>query len=115
MIISFAWTTPAYLAGKKTCTRRDWSDRHFAQWLKAWHEEKFIHDAYDKSPRCHGKKVGQFHLTSIPYREPLADIPFTDLEAEGGLWESTDQFIELCGGDPSRLVTVIRFRPLTPF
>ena len=30
MLISFAWTTPQFLDGTKTVTRRDWSDRTFA-------------------------------------------------------------------------------------
>jgi len=29
MILSFAWTTDALLAGRKTCTRRVWKDAHF--------------------------------------------------------------------------------------
>ena len=30
MILSFSWTTPLLLAGQKTVTRRQWSDRHMA-------------------------------------------------------------------------------------
>jgi hypothetical protein len=44
MIITFAWTTDAFLAGIKTVTRRDWSDRTFAQWCRAWDAKEDICD-----------------------------------------------------------------------
>lgn len=112
MIISFAHTTEAFLAGIKTVTRRDWSDKHFQQWLKAYEAGRLIHDAYDKSPRCHGKKVGQFELTCMPYREALRDMPESDLKAEGDLWDSLADFIG--NRDPNHVVTVVRFRPILP-
>ena len=72
MIISFAWTTPQFLAGTKTVTRRDWSDRTFIQWRNAWDEQRLVHAAYDKSPRSGGQKVGTLTLTARPYPERLA-------------------------------------------
>jgi hypothetical protein len=112
MILSFNWTTAAYQAGDKTCTRRQWSQRHMEMWQRAWDQDKHIHDAWDKSPRCKGKKIGQFRLTCRPYWERLADMPEQDLSAEGGLWSGVDEFIELFGGNPDRDVAVVRFVPI---
>jgi hypothetical protein len=111
MIITFAWTTPQFLAGIKTVTRRDWSDRTFAQWCKAWDEQRLVHHAWDKSPRCGGKKVGTLILTARPYRERLGDFPEYDLAAEGGLWASMQDYVDLQGGDLNldRVLTVVRF------
>jgi len=108
MIISFAWTTEALLAGRKTCTRRRWSEKHFQQWVCAWRAGRLIHDAWDKSPRASGCKVGKIRLTCEPYRERLADMPESDLAAEGGYWASKEEFISLFG-DSQEIVTVVRF------
>jgi hypothetical protein len=112
MLISFAWTTEAFLAGTKTVTRRNWSDRTFEQWCKAWDEQRLIHNAWDKNPRCKGKKVGMFILTARPYRERLGDFPESDLAAEGGLWATVQDYIDLQGGNPDKEFVVIRFRKL---
>jgi len=108
MIISFAWTTEALKCGRKTCTRRRWSERFFEQWARAWREGRLVHDAYDRSPRAGGKKVGEIRLTCEPYKERLVDMPEEDVEAEGGLWGSKEEFI-LLFGDPEEEVVVVRF------
>lgn len=108
MIISFAWTTEALLSGKKTCTRRRWSERYFQQWVRAWRQGRLVHDAYDRLPRAGGGKVGEIRLTCEPYRERLRDMSEEDLEAEGGLWDSKEEFIELFGDSEERVV-VVRF------
>ncbi len=113
MLISFAWTTPQFLDGSKTVTRRDWKDRTFAQWCKTWDEQRLTHDAWDKNPRCKGKKVGKFILTARPYRERLGDFPESDLAAEGGLWPTVQDYINLQGGDQDKVLVVIRFCKLT--
>ena len=112
MILSFNWTTDAYLSGRKTCTRRRWAPSHLRQWQRAWDEGRHVHDAWDKSPRCKGKKVGQFRLTCRPYWERLEDMPEQDLQAEGGLWASVEEFVELFGGNPDQDVAVVRFEPI---
>ena len=108
MLISFAWTTEALLEGRKTCTRRRWKERYFQQWVRAWREGRLIHDAWDKLPRAHGKKVARIRLTCEPYREALKDMPECDLEAEGGYWSSKAEFMELFG-DPEEAMVVVRF------
>ena len=77
-IISFAWTTPALLAGRKTVTRRDWSPR----WVKFIREGDEM-AAYDKSPRYGGRQVGVIRLTAPLVQEWTNEAPPSDYEAEG--------------------------------
>ena len=97
------------LAGKKHCTRREWDERYFQQWVRAYRAGNIIHDAYDKTPRAGGKRVATFQLTCEPYKERLGDMPERDVIEEGGLWRDKWEFIELFGGDPNMVVSVIRF------
>ena len=108
MIISFAWTIDPLLAGLKTCTRRQWSEVYFQRWVKAWREGRHIHEAWDKSPRFGGRRRAWVRLTCEPYLELLADMPESDLEAEGGLWASKEEFIALFD-EPEKHVAVVRF------
>jgi len=115
MIISFAWTVDAVLDGRKTCTRRQWKERYSQQWVKAWRDGRLIHDAWDKLPRAGGQKVARIELTCEPYHQALRDMPPDDLVAEGGYWSSLEEFTELLGGDPDKVVTVVRFQVVTVF
>ena len=119
MILSFAWTTDVLLAGKKTCTRRVWSDRTARAWVNAYtsdapkatcpFRDRLIHSAWNKCSFLKGaKKIADIRLTQLPYRERLANMPESDLEAEGGLWASRDEFINLFGS-PDIVVWVVRF------
>ena len=112
MIMVFAKTAPEFLAGTKTVTRRVWKEKYFQQWLSAWDTERLVHDAWDKSPRLGGKKIGQFQLTDRPYLEKLADMPMRDLEAEGGICKTVDEFISFIGKTPENIVAVIRFKKI---
>ena len=112
-IISFAWTTVALLAHKKTVTRRDWSDRTYLMWLKAWEENRLIQPAWDQAPFVKGaKKIGDIKLTCSPYRERLGDMPESDVPLEGGLWATKKDYIEYMGGDRNKVLTVVRFELL---
>jgi len=77
-IISFASTTPAVQAGRKTRTRRDWSLKH-AQSYSAGE----IVQAYDKSPRQHGQRFGYIRLTQTPFRQSTALLCEKDWGLEG--------------------------------
>ena len=112
--ISYALTVNEFLAGKKTCTRRDWSDHHFKQWCKYWDEGKHVHDAWNKVPYAGGKKIGKFRLTCRPYKEKLADMPVEDLAAEGGMCATFYEFYELIKKGPEDTVVVIRFLKENP-
>lgn len=81
MIISFAWTTPALLAGQKTVTRRDWTPQHAAR----FHAGQLL-DAWNYSPRVvqrNPHKVAVIRLLQDPYLELSSEIPAADWYAEG--------------------------------
>lgn len=114
MILSFAWTTGALLSGKKTCTRRVWSERTGKSWVNAYNGDRLIHSAWNKMPFCRGaKKIADIRLTKGPYQERLTDMPQSDLADEGGLWSSLDEFINLFGS-PDLVVWVVRFELVMP-
>lgn len=79
-IISFAWTTPALLAGRKTVTRRDWSP----EYARRFSAGELV-QAYDRSPRLKGKCVATIRIVSVTW-EPDSDAPDSDYEAEGFGW-----------------------------
>ncbi len=101
-IISFAWTTMAFLSGNKTETRRDWTDSY----AKSFHKGDIV-QAYDKNPRSGGKLIGLIKLTEEPSKQWLHDMTDADEVAEGHLWGSADKFREAMGKD--REVWVIKF------
>lgn len=79
-IISFAWTTPALLAGQKTVTRRDWNDRYAGTFLAG---ERVA--AWDRQPRYGGKQVAVIQLTVAPLKQGTgaASLPKEDWWREG--------------------------------
>jgi len=89
-IISFSWTTPALLAGAKTCTRRKWNPRYARQFQKGE-----LVAAFDRSPRYKGKRVATIRLTEVPYLENTSKMPEADFVAEGLAWmEKHDTVIQ---------------------
>lgn len=76
--ISFAWTTPAIKARRKTVTRRDWDDGYARRFRKG---DLVI--AYDRLPRNGGKQIALLRLTDDARYEPDADAPDADYEGEG--------------------------------
>ncbi len=81
MIISFGHTTDALVAEEKTVTRRTWTPGH----ARMFRDGQLV-DAYDKSPRVHGKKVAVIRIVREPYREIFAEFPAADVASEGFAW-----------------------------
>jgi hypothetical protein len=77
-IISFAWTTPALLAGSKCVTRREW-DKKYAESFEAG---EYV-QAFDKSPRAGGKCVAIIELTQKPYLQGTDELVPDDWQNEG--------------------------------
>ena len=68
IISSFHDTTPAFIAGRKGRTRREWADSHAAK----FHVDT-IFQAYDRSPRVSGaKKVGMGRIVAPLRQEPIS-------------------------------------------
>jgi hypothetical protein len=87
-VITFAWTTPALLAGAKTVIRQPWAERTAAQFHAGT-----LAVAYDRWPPARagtrgqgGRPVAIIRLQQDPVREALACIPDADYEAEGWKW-----------------------------
>jgi hypothetical protein len=81
MDISFAWTTPALLAGAKTVTRRDWKDTHARRFNRG-----MTATALNRQRRFGGKPVALIRLTVQPYKERTCEIPDSDWFEEGFAW-----------------------------
>lgn len=109
MILSFAWTTEAFLQGKKTVTRRFYGERQVKLWQSQWDKGNRTHKAYDKDVRAKGRHIGWFRLTERPYLERLGDMPESDLAAEGGLWETLEDFRDGVAKGEDAIALVIRF------
>ena len=77
-IISFAWTTPAFLANRKTRTRRDWND----DYAKTFKKGQLV-AAYDRLARIGGKQIGIIELTETPFKEFTCKVQPEDWELEG--------------------------------
>ena len=108
MMISFAWTTDDFLAGRKTATRRFWTDEYAEKWWRNVQKRNNIADAYDKNPRFGGKKIGEIRVRQKPFRQPLGEMTGQDLKEEGTLWKSIEEFVEMMGG-PDKIPFVIKF------
>ena len=80
-IITFAWTTPALLAGAKTTLRQPWSDTVAAR-FHAGAEAA----AYDRVGNSGGRQVASIRLTGAPERQAFSEIPDADYESEGWAW-----------------------------
>ena len=108
-ILTFSLTTDEFLSGAKTVTRRDWAGEHLKRWQTFWDTERLVHDAWDRIPIAGGKPIGKLRLTARPYQERLAEMPVEDLQAEGGMCATLEDFCDLIGKSPDEVVTVIRF------
>lgn len=82
MIISFAWTTPALLAGAKTMTRREWNPDHAAKF-----RDGMVVDAWDRSPRTgKGRKVAAIRLGRAAWYQTTQPLTDDDWLREGFSW-----------------------------
>lgn len=76
-IISFAWTSPALLAGRKNRTRRSWDDDYATRFRVG-----DMVQAWDKSPRFGGKRIGIIQILGLR-KEDIFTMPAQDYEREG--------------------------------
>ena len=110
VILSFGWTWQELLAGKKTVTRRLWKERTANIFKKYYQEQKLVR-ASDKDLRYKGKVIAWIELTEEPYQELLCNMPESDVELEGGMVETKQEFIDkYFDGNETLKPWVIRFR-----
>ena len=107
MIISFAWTTADFIAGRKTATRRFWNNLYAAKFPVG-----SVHKAYDKSPRFGGKQIGLIRITAC-FKQFLEEMTSDDLAQEGTLWSSVDEYVYMmCAQGKGNYPWVIKFEKL---
>lgn len=75
--ISFAWTSPALIAGQKSVTRRGWDDEYARRFRRGE-----VVMAYDRAPRHAGQPIARLRILSVTH-ERDADTPDSDYGAEG--------------------------------
>lgn len=123
--ISFAWTSPALVLGRKRVTRREWSAEYGRRFRGG---DRLV--AYDHSPRANGAALGVIRLTGAPVCEPFAAAPDDDFEGEGfrffgehpelagavAMPVTPAAYDEWRGADPGATAWVVRFdvESLTP-
>ena len=99
-IISMAWTSQAFLDGKKTVTRR--------RWKRCLVKPGNLMQVWDKSPRFKGKRIGTPQIIRADY-EPLHDFLLhgaEEINREGGLWSSPGDYIaKFLRGTPGMIAT----------
>lgn len=79
MNLSFGWTWPAFCAGRKTVTRRDWKPGT-AQKYKVGK----IHTAVSQGLWVKGaKRIGEFEVTRVPIVESTSLMADSEFQAEG--------------------------------
>jgi hypothetical protein len=78
-IISMAWVWPAFVARRKTRTRREWKAHH-AERVKVG--EQF--QVWDRLPRVKGaSRIGVLQIAAPVIYEPISLMPDEDFEREG--------------------------------
>jgi len=106
--VSFALTLPELLSGKKTQTRRAWQDDYARSFIR-YYEEGIEIPALDKGQHRGGQEVGKIRLTEKPYQQMLSEMPISDLEKEGGMCATIQEFIDRFFEEQDKLVWVIEF------
>ena len=112
MILSFAWTKEQFLAGIKTETRRNWTDRTLRCWQNAWDQGRRRHLAADKVLYAGGKIIGGFILTARPERQALFFMTDADLNAEGGIAHTVAEFCQRVKQPAEQSMVVVKFKKL---
>ncbi len=105
MNISFALTEDELLAGIKGATRRRWKAVTAKRFRKGT-----VHTAWSKLPRVPGaRRLAIIRAKEDAYLEPLGQMSPRDLEEEGGMCDTVEEFILLVGGRPEEELYVARF------
>ncbi|MEG4251079.1 hypothetical protein QUA36_20850 [Microcoleus sp. Pol10D4] len=112
--ISFSKTITELKSGKKTQTRRAWQDDYAKSFIR-YFEEGIAIPALDKGRHRGGSELGFIKLTQRPYQQYLSEISPADLQEEGGMVATAQEFIDTFFDGQDKLVWVLHFEfRLTP-
>lgn len=78
MIVSFAWTTEAFICRQKCKTRRKWTDEYAAKFKPG-----SVHTAANRDLRYGGERIGLFRVLKAPYRQRTSEMTEQDFIDEG--------------------------------
>jgi hypothetical protein len=110
--ISFAKTINELVSGKKTQTRRAWQDDYAKNFIRYFEEDIAI-PALDKGRHRGGNQLGFIKLTKRPYQQYLSEMSAADLQEEGGMVSTVQEFIDTFFEGQDKLVWVIHFEFLS--
>lgn len=106
--ISFALTLSELLEGKKTQTRRAWQDDYARSFIRYFEDEIEI-PALNKGQHRGGQEIGKIRLTEKPYQQMLSEMSIGDLEKEGGMCTTVQEFTDKFFEGQDKLVWVLDF------
>lgn len=106
--LSFSMTIEELLSGKKTQTRRMWNEGYASHFIR-YFEEKIAIPALNKGRYRGGHELGHIRLTQRPYQQLLSEMTTQDLLEEGGMVETTQEFIDRFFEEQDKLVWVLHF------
>ena len=106
--ISFSKTINELISGKKTQTRRAWQDDYAKSFIR-YFDENIAIPALDKGRHRGGRELGFIKLTQRPYQQYLSEMSATDLQEEGGMVETAQEFIDTFFEGQDKLVWVLHF------
>ncbi|WP_333318807.1 hypothetical protein [Microcoleus sp. B4-C1] len=108
MGISFSRTINELTSGRKTQTRRAWQDDYAKNFIR-YFDENIAIPALDKGRHRGGCELGFIKLTQRPYQQYLSEMSPTDLQEEGGMVATTQEFIDTYFEGQDKLVWVLHF------
>jgi regulator of replication initiation timing len=106
--ISFSKTIDELVSGKKTQTRRSWQEDYAKNFIR-YFEEGIEIPALSKGRHRGGHELGHIRLTQRPYQQYLSEMTPTDLQEEGGMVSTSQEFIDTFFDGKDQLVWVLHF------
>ncbi|MCC3410563.1 MULTISPECIES: hypothetical protein [unclassified Microcoleus] len=112
MGISFALTINELTSGKKTQTRRAWQDDYAKNFIR-YFDKNIAIPALNKGRHRGGYELGFIKLTQRPYQQYLSEMSPIDLQEEGGMVATAQEFIDTYFEGQDKLVWVLHFEFLS--
>ncbi len=112
MGISFSRTVNELVSGNKTQTRRAWQDDYAKNFIR-YFDESIAIPALNKGRHRGGHGLGFIKLTQRPYQQYLSKMSPIDLQEEGGMVATAQEFIDTFFEGQDKLVWVLHFEFLS--
>jgi hypothetical protein len=108
LAISFSKTIDELVSGKKTQTRRAWQEDYAKNFIR-YFEEGIAIPALNKGRHRGGHELGHIRLTQRPYQQYLSEMSPIDLQEEGGMVSTPQEFIDSFFEGQDKSVWVLHF------